>query len=180
MFMRCVFIYGPVASGKLTVARALAARSGLPLFHNHLAVDAALSLFEFGSPAFVRLRESIWLSTFGEAARAGQSFIFTFHPEVSVPDSFIPQATNAITSEGGRLIFVALTCNESTIESRLQSASRREFRKLNSVELYRSLREGGAFTFTSLPNPALTIATDTVSPETAADQILELLMGKST
>ena len=62
--MRCVFLYGPAASGKLTVATALQGRSGLPLFHNHLAVDAALSLIDIGSPPFVRLRELIWLGAF--------------------------------------------------------------------------------------------------------------------
>ena len=175
MPMRCVFIYGPVASGKLTVASALQARSGMPLFHNHLAVDAALSLFEFGSPAFVRLRELIWLSAFAEAARAGQSFIFTFHPERSVPASFVAQAASVIKREGGRLVFVALTCNESTIESRIQSPTRAQFRKVTSVELYRTLRDSGAFRFTSLPNPELTIATDAVAPESAAEQIFEHL-----
>jgi cytidylate kinase len=39
--MRLIFLHGPAASGKLTVARAIAARTGLPVFHNHLAVDAA-------------------------------------------------------------------------------------------------------------------------------------------
>ena len=168
--MRCVFLYGPAASGKLTVAAALQGRSGLPLFHNHLAVDAALSLFEFGSPPFVRLRELIWLGAF-----AGRSFIFTVHPEASVPSSFIERATAVIEKEGGRVLFVALTCSEEVIESRIEEVSRQGFRKLTSVALYRSLRDRGAFHFPSLPNPDVTIATDTVSPEAAADRILALL-----
>jgi hypothetical protein len=60
--MRVVFIYGPVASGKLTVARALAERTGMALFHNHLVVDAVGAVFPFGSEAFVRLREQFWLA----------------------------------------------------------------------------------------------------------------------
>ncbi len=38
--MKLVFIYGPPASGKLTVARELAALTGYKLFHNHLVVEA--------------------------------------------------------------------------------------------------------------------------------------------
>jgi len=173
--MHCVFIYGPVASGKLTIATAVQARSGLPLFHNHLAVDAALSLFEFGSPGFVKLRELIWLGAFREAAAAGRSFIFTFSPEASVPATFVGDAVRVIESSGGRVFFVSLTCSDAAIEARITSVSRSAFRKLTSLEEYRRLRDLGAFSFPRLPEPHLTIATDTVSAEEAAGQICELI-----
>jgi hypothetical protein len=173
--MHCVFIYGPVASGKLTVATALQARSGLPLFHNHLAVDAALSLFEFGSPGFVRLRELIWLGAFREAAEAGRSFIFTFSPEASVPATFVGDAVNIIEHNGGRVFFVSLTCGDAVIEERIASASRSAFQKLTSLEQYRNLRSCAAFTFGPLPEPHLTIATDSVSAEDSALQICEFI-----
>ena len=68
--MFIVFIHGPVASGKLTVAKELSKLTGLPIFHNHLCVDLVTSLFEFGSNPFVELREHIWLGAFKEAAIA--------------------------------------------------------------------------------------------------------------
>jgi hypothetical protein len=40
-----VFLHGPAASGKLTVARALEARVGYPVFHNHLVVDLLTTVF---------------------------------------------------------------------------------------------------------------------------------------
>ena len=55
--MKLIFIHGPVASGKLTIARALAALTGLAVFHNHLVVDAVAAVFPFGSEPFIRLRE---------------------------------------------------------------------------------------------------------------------------
>jgi hypothetical protein len=177
--MQCVFIHGPAASGKLTVATALQGLTGLPLFHNHLAVDAALSLFEFGSPEFIRLRDVIWLSAFKEAAQAGRSFIFTFHPEASVPATFIEAASSIIESAGGRTVFISLTCSEAVIESRLSAASRSKFRKLTSLELYRQLREGGAFAFPSMPEPHLTVDTGIVSPEDAARRIHQLLESRA-
>src|SRR3712207_8152880 len=56
--MEMVFVHGPAASGKLTVARELGLLTGLPVFHNHLVVDVLLEVFEFGSPEFVALRRS--------------------------------------------------------------------------------------------------------------------------
>ncbi|MFD2498935.1 hypothetical protein ACFSTI_08890 [Rhizorhabdus histidinilytica] len=48
--MQLVFLHGPVAAGKLTVARLVAERTGIALFHNHLVVDAVAAVFPFGSP----------------------------------------------------------------------------------------------------------------------------------
>jgi hypothetical protein len=172
--MYCVFIHGPAAAGKLTVATALRARSGLPLFHNHLAVDAALSLFEFGSLGFVRLREAIWMAAFREAAESGRSFIFTFSPEASVPPAFVGAAVDVVKRAGGKVLFVALTCSETVIEERIEAVSRSAFRKLTSVAEYRRLREIGAFAFPPIPAD-ITIATDTVSAEDAAERIQELV-----
>jgi hypothetical protein len=48
-----VFIVGPGAVGKMTVGAALAARTGLKLFHNHQTIDLVLPYFAFGSPPSV-------------------------------------------------------------------------------------------------------------------------------
>jgi len=172
--MYCVFIHGPAASGKFTVATALKARTGLPVFHNHLAVDAALTLFEFGSPGFVRLREDIWLAAFREAAERGRSFIFTFSPEASVPPAFISTVIDLVERAGGQVLFVSLTCSEAVIEERIEAASRSAFRKLTSLVEYRRLRAIAAFAFPPLPAD-ITVATDEVSPEDAAALIEELI-----
>jgi hypothetical protein len=60
--MKLIFLYGLPAVGKLTVAKELASATSFKLFHNHLAVDLLLSVFDFGTPPFVELREQIWLS----------------------------------------------------------------------------------------------------------------------
>jgi len=90
--MEMIFLYGQAASGKLTIGRALAARTGYALFHNHLVVDALLAVFPFGSDAFVRLREAFWLDVMETAARSGQSLIFTFAPEPTVSVDFPERA----------------------------------------------------------------------------------------
>src|SRR5262245_61805419 len=55
--MDLIFLHGPAASGKLTVARELVTLTGFRLFHNHLVVDALTAVFGFGTAPFIRLRE---------------------------------------------------------------------------------------------------------------------------
>jgi len=45
--MRLVFIYGPPAVGKFTVARELAKRTGYRNFHNRVSIDFATQIFDF-------------------------------------------------------------------------------------------------------------------------------------
>ena len=98
--MKLVFLYGPAASGKLTIAREIARLTGFAVFHNHLIVDAVLAVFPFGSEPFVRLREQFWMATFAEAAAHGRSLVFTFAPEASVSADF-PQRVVALVEEAG-------------------------------------------------------------------------------
>jgi chloramphenicol 3-O-phosphotransferase len=172
--MKLVFLHGAPAVGKLTVARELAQLTGFRLFHNHLTVDLVSSLFPFGSEPFVRLREEIWLASFAAAAHAGTSLIFTFNPERTVREGFIQQASECVTAEGGRVIFVELTCVADELERRLAAASRKEFGKLTSLEQYRSLKAAGAFQFPKLP-AGLTLDTTETTPEDTAKLIFEYL-----
>jgi hypothetical protein len=173
--MKLVFLHGAPAVGKLTVARELARLTGFPLFHNHLTVDLVSSLFPFGSEPFIRLREQIWLAAFVEAARTDTSLIFTFNPERTVTTGFIPETIKAITTEGGAVDFVELTCAQDELERRLEAASRKEFGKLASVEQYRSLRDAGAFHFPQLP-AGLVVDTTNNSATAAAKLIGEHLL----
>jgi hypothetical protein len=128
--MRLVFIYGPVASGKLTIARELGALTGLSVFHNHLIVDAVTAIFPFGTDEFVRLREELWLTLIREAANANVSLIFTFAPEPTVSEGFPSSVRDVVESTGGNVSFVRLTVPEAEQEERLGAADRSQFGKL--------------------------------------------------
>src|SRR3954470_21966554 len=97
--MKLIFLHGLPGVGKLTVARELAQLTGFRIFHNHLAVDLVASVFEFGSPPFVELREKIWLEVFSRAAAARlNGLIFTFAFDRSVRGSFIEATREVIES----------------------------------------------------------------------------------
>jgi hypothetical protein len=174
--MHVVFIHGPAASGKHTIGSRLARLTGLPLFHNHLAVDTALSLFPFGSPEFRNLRAAIWRAAFGEAAAAGQSFIFTFHPEATVDPALIGELVDAVQSKGGRVHFVELLCSPETVLQRLVETSRKKFGKLTDPRLYEALKSQGAFEFPPLPRPMLKVDTELLDADAAAHAITQALV----
>jgi hypothetical protein len=173
--MHVVFIHGPAASGKHTIGSRLSAITGLPLFHNHLAVDTAKSLFDFGSPSFNRVRAAVWLTAFAEAASINRSFIFTFQPEASVDPSLIDQLVQSVQAVGGIVRFVELKCSNELILQRLGNASRKNFGKLADTDLYKSIEQQGAFQFPPLPASIITINTGELSPDEAAERISSIL-----
>jgi hypothetical protein len=172
--VQLIFLHGPGAVGKLTVGEALKARTGLPLFHNHLVVDAALSVFPFGSPEFVRLRHAWWLAMFEAAAQAGRSLIFTFAPESTVPESFPREAVEAVERHGGQVRFVGLVCDDQVREGRIEAPSRARWGKLNSLALARELRAQGSNQFPELPAEVV-VDTGAMTPGDAAERIATAL-----
>jgi hypothetical protein len=174
--MKLLFIYGRPAVGKLTVARAVAERTGGRLFHNHMTVNLVLSVFDFGTPAFVALRERIWMDVFRRAiAEKLPLLIFTFNPEDSVPQRFIDDLFREVSASGGEVIPVELTASEGAIEARLGNASRRKEGKTLDVKMYRALRVKGTFESPRIAAPRLTLDTEKLSPAEAAEQIAALL-----
>lgn len=174
--MKLLLLYGRPAVGKLTVARAVAARTAGRLFHNHLAVNLVLSVFDFGTPAFVELRERIWMDVFRKAlAEKVPLLIFTFNPENTVPQRFIDKLFSEIGSGGGEVIPVELTASEAEIESRLGNESRRLERKVLDARMYRELSAAGAFDSPVIPAPRLTVDTGKVAAAEAAERIVALL-----
>jgi hypothetical protein len=167
--MKLIFLYGIPATGKFTVGQELAAITGYKLFHNHLAVDLLLSVFDFGTPPFVVLREQIWLSVFESACR-GQlpGLIFTFAPETTVRPEFIPQAVEAITRDGGAIHFVELTCPLQELKQRIENPSRARYQKLASLSLFEQLHAEGAFEAFHMPEPSISIDTSLHTPAEAA------------
>lgn len=174
--MKLIFLHGMPGVGKLTVARELAKLTGYRVFHNHLVVDLALSLFEFGSPPFVALREKLWLETFAQAAAAKlDGLIFTFAFDRTVRGGFVEDTRGVIESAGGEILFVELTCSTEELERRIEQPSRQRFGKLSSLEQFRELKEDGAFVDPGIPAERLIVDTTELSASEAANLIVSSL-----
>jgi chloramphenicol 3-O-phosphotransferase len=171
--MRLIFLYGVPASGKLTVARELAASTGYGVFHNHLVVDLLLSVFPFGSDGFVALREEIWLRVFEEAARSGvEGMIFTFTPEPTVSKGFVGELVRVVQAAGGSVYFVEMICPVEEIKRRLGSEPRRAFGKLTSVELFEEMDARGSWSCAGMPEAKVRVDTGLLSAAECAREIV--------
>jgi hypothetical protein len=174
-----IYLYGPPASGKLTVAEKLAELTGYTLFHNHLTVNAIGSVFPFGSEAYEDVLHRLRLDVFGTAAKTGTDIIFTNNSAWPGPNGhvrfqeFATKARHAVETHGGRAVFVRLSAPLSVLEERLPSASRRAHKKLLDIgqlrELVLNLDES------PLHGEDLCIDTSVVSPDSAARSICEAL-----
>jgi chloramphenicol 3-O-phosphotransferase len=174
--MRLIFLYGLPATGKHTIAQHLATLTGYKLFHNHLAVDLLLPVFDFGTQPFVELREQIWLSVFDQAAATNlPGLIFTFAPERTVRPTFIPATLDILARNNATVDFIELTCPLPELHQRLANLSRQRFQKLTSTTLFDQLRADGVFDATHMPTPRLTLDTSVHTPEAAAEAIAQAL-----
>jgi hypothetical protein len=175
-----IFLYGRPGVGKLTVGELLAIETGYRLLHNHAVVDLVTSLFSFGSPPFVVLRERLWLQAIDAAIWAKLAgVIMTFAPEATVTDEFIPTLKSRVIAKGGELHFIELRCTDAALETRITADSRERYGKLRDVYKYRKLDKAGAFDRPQMPEPELMIDTTEQKPLESARKIVKHLRGQS-
>jgi hypothetical protein len=170
-----VYLYGPPAAGKLTIAERLAERTGWRLFHNHLTVNAIAPVFEFASPAFTEVLHRLRLDVFATAARSGVGLIFTNNSAWSGQDArarfvtFADGAARIVAENGGTTQFVQITAPAAVLESRVADASRRAHGKLLDVRRLRELL--ASHDAAPLHPDDMIVDSDDVTPEAAADRI---------
>jgi hypothetical protein len=106
-----VWLFGPPAVGKMTVGLELSRLTGIPLFHNHLSIEAVLPVFPYGTPPFNRIVGRFRDHVFEEAARSDlPGLIFTMMWAFDVPGDlkFVEKQKAIFEGEGGRAVFVEL------------------------------------------------------------------------
>lgn len=85
-----VIIIGPHAVGKMTVGQELAKITGLRLFHNHMSIELSLKLFDFGTPGYRALNETIRKTVFEQFATGDlPGLIFTYMMDFDDPGEFL-------------------------------------------------------------------------------------------
>jgi hypothetical protein len=143
-----VYLYGPPASGKLTIAQHVRDLTGIRLFHNHLTVNAVREVFDFGTPPFMEVLHRVRLDIFATAMRAGTSLIFTNNSALGGADgrarfeAFATAAASLVEGAGGRTVFVHVTAPLAVLEARVGNESRRAHGKLVEAERLRQLVAG--------------------------------------
>ena len=171
-----VYLYGPPAVGKLTIARRVAETTGFRLFHNHLTVDAVTSVFEFGSPQFVDVLHRLRFDVFETAARTGIGVVFTNSsmsynvPRIDAFLAFARRAAEVVSAAGGTTVFVRLTAPVDVLCDRVDNDDRRAFRKLIDADRLRARLE--AYAEPVVNDDDLVIDTSTMTANEAARLIV--------
>jgi hypothetical protein len=154
-----LFVVGPPAVGKMSVGQAIAERTGLRLFHNHISIELALRYFEYGTPAFSRISGGIRRLILEEVAASdlpGLIFTFVWAFDVAEDEALLDEYAAPFRSRGGRALFVELEATQSERlrrnagESRLaEKASKRDLeasrRRLLANDARYQLNSGGKF-----------------------------------
>lgn len=122
-----VWLLGPPAVGKMTVGLELSRLTGIPLFHNHLSIEAVLPVFAYGTPPFNRLVGRFRDQVFVEAAQSDlPGLIFTMMWAFDIPTelSFVEKQKAVFEARGARTVFVELQADLEVRLARNESAQR--------------------------------------------------------
>lgn len=171
--MKLLFIYGPPAVGKLTVANEVAERTGFKVFHNHVSIDAILPVFDFGTDPFFRLVEMIRVETVAEAAKAGVDLIYTFCYAKGLDEAHVDKVEKAARDNGGEVFFCLLKCSDEELRRRIVTEERGKFRKANTVEMLETFLETYDLSSPVPYGATLTIDNTDLSPTAAAERIVQ-------
>lgn len=169
--MRLVFIYGPPASGKLTVAIELAKLTGFKLFHNHVSIQFVQSIFEFGTGPFWRLINKYRLEMIVEATKAGIDTIFTFVYSKGGDDKFVKRVVQKVRTHGGQVYFVRLHCERGELVRRVKAGQRRKMGKVATKKILNDLFQKYSLDSEIPFQDSLTIDTTNRTPTSAAKSI---------
>jgi AAA domain len=122
-----LFVVGPPAVGKMTVGEAIAARTGLRLFHNHIAIEPVLRFFPYDSPPGARLVDRFRRDIIEEVAASDLpglivTYVWAFdRPE---DEQTVERYAKPFRRRGGRVLFLELQAGQDERLRRNEGASR--------------------------------------------------------
>lgn len=165
--MNLIFIYGPPASGKLTVAEKLAELTGYRVFHNHVTRDLVQGIYPGELAANYELVDSLREAVLSYCARRGTSVIFTFVYDGPQDDDVVRKRLHAVMANGGEVLLVELHAPHNVLLQRVSNISRTAHNKLRDRETLASLLQRNLYP--SVPYPdVLRIDTSEHEPDEAA------------
>jgi hypothetical protein len=122
-----LFVVGPPAVGKMSVGQAIAERTGLRLFHNHISIELALRYFDYGTPAFRRIDGAIRRRVIEEVAASDlPGLVFTYVWAFNLPEdqAAVDGYAMPFRERGARVLFLELEATQAERLERNECLSR--------------------------------------------------------
>ncbi|MFA6461170.1 MAG: AAA family ATPase [Candidatus Woesearchaeota archaeon] len=133
--MKIVFIYGPPAAGKLTVAEELVKLTKYKLYHNHLSADLLHSVLKFRSEEYLHLNELFRSEILKAAAKQKvKGIIMTFCYAPSLDKDNVKNLIKLVNRIKGKIHFVYLRPEDEELFRRVAGESRKRYKKLKDVQ----------------------------------------------
>lgn len=175
--MNLVFIYGPPAAGKMTVATELAKLTGYKIVDNHAVIDILSPLFPYEDERLNKIRQplarKIRLDIFNEATKSGIDVITTFGSARSDAFEFLRQVAEVVEKSGGKVCYVRLVPNKDTVRKRVVHQQRKQT-KLHTVEGLDKWFKENPHAYDEFPDRGhLSIDNSNLDSMTVAKQIIE-------
>ena len=128
-----VFLYGPPAVGKLTVAKELAGMLDYRILHNHVTLDAVAQVLDFGTEAFWRAVGRFRQDLAETAAREGVDLVYTY---VFAPgdEEHVGRIVDAYENVGGTVTFVQLVAPRQELLRRVRDEGRTAYGKITDPD----------------------------------------------
>lgn len=170
--MKLVYLHGPPASGKLTIAKSLLTKLPGRLFDNHASIDLALTLFDFGAPGFWKLVAATRLEGIKHAANYGVPLMVMTtcysHPE-DYPS--FQNMEGIVTAAGGSVLPVFLSCAPEELKTRVGNQDRIDRQKIGTVPVLEEVLE--KWNLVPVPREnCLQLQPDKDRPDTIAQTII--------
>lgn len=137
--MNLVLIYGPYASGKLTIAEELRKITGYKFLENNAVNRPALQVFPFGSPVFDRISGSLRLNICREAAEHNVNLITSFVYALGKDDDYIREIIRVTREGGGQVKFVRVACPPNILFMRSIERSRQDKYKIMDPDMIKEM-----------------------------------------
>lgn len=171
--MNLIFLYGPPAVGKLTIAKHLQEKLGYKLFHNHMIINVLADIFGYDKPERRILVREFRLKILEEATKDNIDMIITVGNAGNTIFAYFDELIQTVEENDGTVCLVQLYANKETLLSRVTSKSRQEHGKyFGKNKLEESLKKYPDM-FDKYPRKEhITIDTDKTQPEIAAEEII--------
>jgi hypothetical protein len=177
-----IIIFGPPASGKAAVGRALAELTRARFFHNHMTAEPVAALFGWGTEAYTEVAAQVRLLLLSKALTPGApdvifTFVWAFNLEAD--NRFIRDLVAAAESRGARIHFVELKASRAARIAREGTPLRLELKPAKrdverarayhaEIDARHTMNSAGDFPYAA---NHLIIDTETVTPNQAAARI---------